>query len=303
MLVMGPRTRSTKSRDGARLAYWTLGEGPPLVYLAGGPWAHVELWSVPACREWYRLLGRKHRLVRYEVRGTGRSDREVVDFSLEAQLGDVEAVVEALGLARFDVFAAAAGPVAIELAARRPLRVERLALWCARARTADISSPRLDAWRALVDQDWTLMTETGAHLALGWSGGEEGRRSTAHLRASVSAETTRAALAAGRTHDVTGRLPSIDLAVLVLHRRGVTWVPDTVARELARALPRCRLVLLEGESTAPWLGDRAGVLEALETLLLWRYRRSRRRARLEWSAETSAGTAGPRCRRAHAARA
>jgi pimeloyl-ACP methyl ester carboxylesterase len=75
--------------------------------------------------------------------------------------------------------------VAIAYAARHPERVSRLVLWCAWARTADIRSPRMQAWLGLLDQDWELMTDTCAHMVFGWSGGEIGRRAVQRFRDSA----------------------------------------------------------------------------------------------------------------------
>ena len=144
---MGPRIQYARAADGVSIAFWTLGRGTPLVYLAGGPWSHVELWDIPECRRWYERLAEQRMLVRFDVRGTGLSERDVSDYSLEALLLDLEAVVDRLGLARFALFGAAdAGPVAIAYAARHPERVARLVLWCAWARGADVQSPRIRAW-------------------------------------------------------------------------------------------------------------------------------------------------------------
>lgn len=79
-----PYVRHVATGDGIRIASWTLGEGPPLVYLAGGPWSHIELWQVPECQLWYERLARSRMLVRSDMRGTGRSTRAVADFSLDA---------------------------------------------------------------------------------------------------------------------------------------------------------------------------------------------------------------------------
>ena len=68
---MEPRIRYAPTADGVSIAFWTLGEGKPLVYMAGGPWGHVELWDIPECRRWYERLAQKRMLVRYDVRGTG----------------------------------------------------------------------------------------------------------------------------------------------------------------------------------------------------------------------------------------
>jgi pimeloyl-ACP methyl ester carboxylesterase len=267
-IAMEPRIRYATTADGVRIAFWTLGDGAPLVYLAGGPWSHIELWQVPECRRWYERLARHRRLIRYDVRGTGLSERDVSDYSLDALVLDVEAVVDRLGLDRFWLFGAAdAGPVAAAYAARHPERVSRLVLWCAWARTADIQSPRIQAWLGLIDRDWELMTDTCAHIVFGWSGGEIGRRAAQRLRDSVTREAAQAALDALGRFDVTALLPSVKSPTLVLHRREIPWLPVGVARGLASRPADARLTILEGESTAPYLGDTESVARAIGEFL------------------------------------
>jgi pimeloyl-ACP methyl ester carboxylesterase/DNA-binding CsgD family transcriptional regulator len=250
------------------IAFWTLGNGTPLVYLAGGPWSHIELWQIPECRHWYERLARHRMLVRYDVRGTGLSERNAADYSVDALVLDVEAVVDRLGLDRFWLFGAAdAGPVAAAYAARHPERVSRLVLWCAWASTADMWSPRIQAWLGLIDQDWELMTDTCAHIVFGWSGGEIGRRAAQRLRESVTREAARAALDAMSEFDVTALLPNVKVPTLVLHRREIPWLPVDVAKGLASRLPDARLTILEGESTAPYLGDTEAVARAIDEFL------------------------------------
>ena len=265
---MDPSIQYATSPDGASIAYWTLGEGKPLVYMAGGPWHHIELWEVPECRRWYDRLAQDRMLVRYDLRGTGSSDRDVADYSLEAQVSDLEAVVDRLGLHGFALVAATdAGPVAISYAARHPESVARLVLWCSWARTADVSSPRIQAWLSLIDQDWELMTDTCAQIALGWSAGEIGRQAADRLRQAVTRDAAAAALAAVGRFDVTGVLSEIRAPTLVLHRPDVSWFPAGVAQNLASRIPDARLTLLEGESTAPYLGDTEGAASALVEFL------------------------------------
>jgi pimeloyl-ACP methyl ester carboxylesterase/DNA-binding CsgD family transcriptional regulator len=266
--VTEPLIQYATTADGVRVACWTLGDGPPLVYLAGGPWSHVELPQAPACRGWYERLAETRLLVRYDVRGTGWSERAVADYSLDALTLDVEAVVQRLGLARFALLAAAdAGPVAIAYAARHPEQVTRLVLWCSWARAADVASPRLMAWLRSIDDDWEFMTDACAQLALGWSAGETGRHAARRLRESVTPETARAALTAMGTFDVTALLPRLTMPALVLHRRDIAWIPVAVARGLAARIPDARLILLDGESIAPYLGDAGAAARAIEAFL------------------------------------
>ncbi len=265
---MEPRIRYATSSDGVSIAFWTLGEGKPLVCMAGGPWCHVESWYVPECRRWYERLAQKRMLVWYDLRGTGWSEREVSDYSLEALVADVEAVVDRLGLDEFAMLGAAdAGPVAVAYAARHPERISRLVLWCSWARTSDLRSPRMEAWFGLMDQDWELTTDTCVHIALGWSVGEAGRDAAKHLRESVAPEAMRAALAAVGTFDVTQLLPRLKAPTLVLHRSNIPWLPVGIARTLASRIPDARLSILEGEATAPYLGDSEAAASAIDVFL------------------------------------
>ncbi|MGH2532629.1 MAG: alpha/beta fold hydrolase [Thermomicrobiales bacterium] len=266
--LMEPRIHYAHSADQTSIAYWTVGDGPPLVYLAGGPWSHIELWQVPECRRWYERLAQDRMLVRYDLRGTRLSERNVADFSLDTLVGDLEAVVDRLSLGRFALFGAAdAGPVALAYAARHPDRVSRLVLWCAWVRPADISSPSVRAWLSLSDYNWDLMTEMCAHLALGWSGGEVGRQAAQRLREVVTPEVMQAALAALERVDVLDLLPRVQAPTLVLHRRNLPWLPVDVASRLASRLPNARLTVFPGEATAPYLGDAAELARMIEEFL------------------------------------
>lgn len=265
---MEATVRYAKATDGTSIALWTLGTGEPLVYMAGAPRYHVELLQIPQCLRWYQLLSENRMLVRYDVRGTGLSDREVIDHTLNAQLLDLEAVIDFLDLEKFCLFGAGdAGPVAIAYAARYSARVSRLVLWCAWARGSDILSPRIEAWRGLIDHDWQLMTDTCAQLALGWSEGEMGRLAAENLRDSITPGAFRAALDAIETFDVSSLLPEVKAPTLVLGRPGITWIPGEAAKGLASGIPDARLALLDGESTAPYLGDMEAVVTTIKQFL------------------------------------
>lgn len=265
---MKQRIQYAKAADGVNIAFWTLGAGAPLVYMTGGPWNHIELWQLPECQHWYDRIGRRRMLVRYDVRGTGMSERDVTDFSLETQLLDVEAVIGKLGLEKFDLFSAAgAGPAAIAYAARHTDQVQHLILWCAWANTSVIQGPRIQAWLSLIGQDWELMTDTCAQIVLGWSGGEIGHHAAENLRESVTRNVARAALTAMGNYDVTELLPRIQMPTLVLHRSAIAWIPVEIAKQLASKIPNSRLVILPGESPAPYLGDIEPAVEAISEFL------------------------------------
>jgi class 3 adenylate cyclase len=265
---MEPRIQYAQTADGVSIAFWTLGEGMPLVHM---PllYSHIQLeWQLPECRRWYERLAQKRKLVRFDTRGFGLSQREVPDLSLDSAVLDVEAVVDRLGLERFALLGLIhSGPVAIAYAARHPQRVSHLVLWDAYTRASDFSpSSAVQAVRALMDKDWTFYTETAAHALLGWSAGEEARRYAALIRESITREALPAVIGAISEWDVTPLLPQVTSPTLVLHRR--RYLLDVgVARGLASRIPDARLALLEGESGAPYLEDMEGVASAIEEFL------------------------------------
>src|SRR5574341_165335 len=128
-----PRVQYANSTDGVCIAFTRFGTGQPLVDMPSlGPWSHLQLeWQMPQIRGWYERLAACWEVTRYDWRGTGLSDREVTDFSLDAGVNDLEAVVEGAALERFVLRAGhISGPVAIAYAVRHPDRVSQLILWC-----------------------------------------------------------------------------------------------------------------------------------------------------------------------------
>jgi pimeloyl-ACP methyl ester carboxylesterase len=127
--------RFCTAADGARIAYSTVGDGPPLVKAAN--WLnHLEHeWESPVWKHWVADLSQHHVFVRYDERGCGLSDWNVPDFSFDAWVRDLETVVDALGVERFALLGISqGGAVAVAYAARHPDRVSHLILYCAHAR-------------------------------------------------------------------------------------------------------------------------------------------------------------------------
>lgn len=121
--------RYTTSKDGTGIAWAECGDGPAL--LRGGHWlGHLEHdWSSPVWRPLLDRLSSGRRLVRYDPRGTGLSDRQMNGATVEELADDMEAVADAAALETFPIFATSQSvPVALALAARRPERVSRLIL-------------------------------------------------------------------------------------------------------------------------------------------------------------------------------
>ncbi|MCW5731424.1 MAG: alpha/beta fold hydrolase, partial [Alphaproteobacteria bacterium] len=137
LAVAGPAPRAPMEQsirfcaagDGTKLAYAVVGEGIPLVK-TGNWYNQLELdWEGPVWRRMFQEMARDFRLLRYDQRGTGLSAREVGEMSLDAWVGDVDAVVRAAGLGRFALLGISQGcPVAIAYAARHPDKVSHLIL-------------------------------------------------------------------------------------------------------------------------------------------------------------------------------
>src|SRR3989304_5367736 len=123
---MEPRIQYAKTSDGVSIAYWTLGEGVPLVHLPPMlPFSHIQReWQNPDFGRWYKRLAQRVMLVRYDARGTGMSQREGVSFSLEAFMLDVQAVIDHVGLDRFALLGFLhSGLVALPYTTQSPARV------------------------------------------------------------------------------------------------------------------------------------------------------------------------------------
>src|SRR6476660_1100074 len=139
-LRMDPEIRYTTTADGASIAYYAMGEGPALVVTSRVCWSHLH---VQEFREFHRSssghgLGRGLQVVRYDARGTGMSGRDSLDFSIDARVRDLEAVIERLSLTKVALFGALHGGLAaIRYAADHPERVSHLVLFGAYPRGSE----------------------------------------------------------------------------------------------------------------------------------------------------------------------
>jgi class 3 adenylate cyclase len=267
---MEPRIQYAQTTDGVSIAFWTLGDGMPLVQMPAFPLTHIHLeWQIPEFRRWYERLVGTMQIVRYDARGAGLSERAVTDFSLDAQILDLVSVADHLALKRFALFASGdQGMPAIAYAARHPERVSHLILWCAWARRSDVSrTPQTATLRALLDQDWDIYTETVARVLLGWAADEEARRFAAFFRECTTPEVLRQAIGAVYELDVATFLPQVKCPTLVLHPRQIANPDVNVAASLATQIPDARLVLLEGASPLWFTGDVQAVLRAIGEFL------------------------------------
>ena len=247
---MEPRIRYAKTEDGVSIAYSVCGEGPPLVFVAAWPFCHLDAeWSLPTWRHLDEQLAARTRLVRFDGRGAGLSQRDVEDLSLEARVLDLEAVVNHLELASFDLSGyGTGGPVAIEYAARHPKRVDHLILSDTYARTADfLAIPAVEGLVAMANSDWNTFTEAASSVVFGWAPGEEARKMAVYIRECVTREQGLAALAtAMNDFDLTARLAEVQAPTLVSYNREAAFTGVDVARSLASAVPDATLAAIDG---------------------------------------------------------
>jgi class 3 adenylate cyclase/pimeloyl-ACP methyl ester carboxylesterase len=221
-------------------------------------------------RGWSELLERissGRRAVRYCQRGSGLSQRDVADLSLEGQVLDLEGVVAASGLDRFDLLAwVLSGPAAIEFAARHPDRVRRLVLYSTFAAPTDVMpGEALDALAALCRTNWPLAAQTFTDMSFRGEATEVGIEQGGLLRENVTGEVLASMLAL--RYDVAERAASLPMPVLVVHRVNDSSVPFATSQRLASLIPNARLAPLKGTINHPALGDGRSVADAMCSFL------------------------------------
>ncbi|MFZ5550630.1 MAG: alpha/beta fold hydrolase [Pseudomonadota bacterium] len=254
-----PSIRFATSPDGVRLAYAAEGQGPTVVKAAN--WlSHIEFDAdSPVWRHWLRDWSASHRLVRYDERGCGLSDRAPRDLSFESWVTDLETVVDALALPRFTLLGVSqGGAVALAYAARHPERVSQLVLYGAYARGRLVRDRS-----AAAREEAALMQQL---VRLGWGRENEAFRAlfTAQFipggtseqlrwfnelqRRSATPDDACRFLDEFSRLDVTALAPQVRCPTLVLHAREDQRVPFDEGRLLAGLIPNARFVPLESRN-------------------------------------------------------
>jgi pimeloyl-ACP methyl ester carboxylesterase/DNA-binding SARP family transcriptional activator len=243
--------------DGVRIAYATLGQGPPLLKTAN--WmSHLEYdWKSPLWRHMARELSRDFRLVRYDQRGNGLSDRTVERFSLEAFVGDLAAVADAAGLTRFPLLGISQGcRVAVTYALAHPERVSHLILYGGGARgwkhRHGSAREARAGLQALIREGWgrdsPAFRQVFTTLFMPEATPEQVTWFNELQRVSTSAENAARITEASGEIDVTEQLPAVRVPTLVLHASQDAVVPFEEGRILAAGIPGARFVALESNN-------------------------------------------------------
>ncbi len=262
---MEPRIQYAKTSDGVNIAYVTAGQRQPLLWIQSSVASSVQLeWKVPFFRRLYDPLLPYRTLVRFDSRGLGLSDRDVADLSLEAQVRDVEAVVDSLGIERFALLGfTRGGQMAIVYAARHPDHVSHLVLIDAFARGSDfLAMPQVEVLIDLASSNWEMYTENVGGVSLGWER-EEARQFAAFIRESVHQETAVALYEEAAKADVSELLTSIEAPTLVLRHGSATILSLEMSKELAASIPNATLTVVEGNLADSGDAQARAVLEFL----------------------------------------
>jgi len=253
---MQPVTRYAKSGD-VHIAYQVFGEGPDLV-MAPGFVSHVEnSWEEPRLARWLNKLGGFCRVICFDKRGTGLSDRVAHLPHMDERMDDLRAVMDAVRVERASLLGISeGGSLAALFAASHPERSQSLVLLGSFAQFRQLATDEaFDRLIKYMDEAWgsgkilrafAPSKVDDAALQQWWGKFER-------LGASPSAAI--ALMRMNREIDISGILPSIRIPTLVLHRTGDTLISIEGGRELAAGIPGARLVELPGADHLFFLDD------------------------------------------------
>jgi class 3 adenylate cyclase len=282
-----PEIQYCTTSDGVSIAYTDSGEGPPLVITSAVLWSHIGYTS--AITEVFAAGGSiaaHHRVVRYDARGTGMSDRRTMDFSLETRVADLECVVDHLGLERFALYAFTHGaPTAVSCASRHPRRLTHLILFNPIAHGADWRHRvrRHDSARELAEEEWEEFTLMIANANFGYRDSEKALALAERLRVSMTPKALRAFYASVGDIDIGDILALVSVPTLVISNDAMR-MPVEWHHEVAAKIPGAKLVRTsaqpdewwgeqETRALAEFLGDalpaasRAGIPSTFRTVL------------------------------------
>jgi pimeloyl-ACP methyl ester carboxylesterase/DNA-binding CsgD family transcriptional regulator len=249
--------RFTRSFDGVRLAYAEAGTGPPLVKAPN--WlSHLEFdWRSPLWRHWFEFFASAHRLIRFDARGSGLSDWDAADLSLAAQVADLEAVVEAARVERFDLVGISqGGAVAVEYCLRHPERVAHLVLYGAFARgwnrRGEDTARQFRALKDLIRVGWGLDNPAFRRLFTTIfapdASGEQESWFEDLMRISAPPDVAARVFEAPADVDVVEKLAEVKVPTLVIHCRDDACIPYSEGRAFATGIPDARFVTVESRN-------------------------------------------------------
>ena len=263
-------TRYARSGD-VHIAYQVVGEGAVDIVFVQGFISNLEVqWEEPGLAHLLTRLAALGRLILFDKRGAGLSDRVPDMPSLETRMEDVRAVMDAAGSRRAVLIGASeGGPMSILFAATHPERTAALILYGAYAhfRSWVLSREAVEKFVAGVDASWGGGESLRA-FAPGLLGDARFRAWWARFERLGTSPAGAMALARINAEiDVRPVLPSVRVPTLVLHRRGDVRVDAEAGRYLARHIRGARHVELEGSDHPMWVGDTDAIVDEIEDFL------------------------------------
>lgn len=264
------------SGGAVHLAFQTYGKGQTDILILLGFVSHVErAWEDTACRAFLSSLAEMGRLILFDRRGVGLSDRVGFSPSAEATAQDIRTVLDAVGSSRVVLFGASeGGPACIRFAADHPDRVAGLILFDSLAKGSfapdyphALHAAQFDAWLRQIVSAWGGPAGIEA-FAPSLAGDPKARAWWAGLlRAASSPGAIKGVLEALRDSDVRHLLGRIAVPTLVLHRRGDRAVRFGAGRHLADHIPQARFIELDGADHWAFAGDRQSVLDSIRPFI------------------------------------
>jgi pimeloyl-ACP methyl ester carboxylesterase/class 3 adenylate cyclase len=260
-----PETRYAKSGE-VHIAYQVVGEGPFDMVFVPGFVSNVEaVWSSPPRARFLQGLASFCRLILFDKRGTGMSDRTSQIFTLEQRMEDVHAVMDAAGSERAALFGfSEGGPMSILFAATYPKRTRALVFYGSYAKRSwaddypfGWTSEQWDAFLANMEENWgkpdgVVLDRWAPSIA---RDEQAATAAAAYFRASASPGAALAVMTMNREIDVRNILPSVHVPTLIMHRVDERVIHVDNARYMARGIPGAKLVELPGIDHMPWVGD------------------------------------------------
>ena len=272
-----PETRYVKSGD-VHIAYQVIGDGPLDIVFVPGFVSNVEAtWESPARAKFFHRLASFSRLILFDKRGTGLSDRSSQIFTLEQRMSDVQAIMDEVGSRQAALIGVSeGGPMSILFAATYPQRTAALILYgtyAKRSWAADYpfgwSEDKFNAYFENVEKHWGTARGIDVNLWAPSLANDQHLvdRMAAYFRSAASPGAARAVMQMNREIDVRHVLPSIGVPTLILHRKDERVISVEHARYMAARIPRAKFVELPGIDHMPFIGDGNAIIDEVEEFL------------------------------------
>ncbi len=271
-----PQTRYAKADDGVHIAYQVFGAGPIDLVVIPGFISHLDLvWEDPGLASALRRLGSFARVIAFDKRGTGMSDRTERLPDMDRRMLDIGAVMDAVGCEQAALFGVSeGGPMAIVFAASHPERVQALILLntfaCLAARpdyTIGVPRENLDLFVEYIEPRWG----TGVGLrawAPSVADDPASRTLFARLqRVAASPGSAMVVLSSLADVDVRAALPLVNAPTLVMHRTEDRMIPLVLGQHMAEHLPEARFIELAGTDHFWWTEDTDRILDETQEFL------------------------------------